>query len=939
MTRLPARLIARASTIPARILLALVIGVFVLPSGVLLPQAVAAYDVCSDDNACIHEYMAEQARDLLSNLGLFSNSEIVRSFNYIRTGTTHEDEKDHIFSASWLAKSLVTITHFWDADGGPNDPVENLIGSFPNAWHKVKSYWSLALGAYAKGDKPLAYHWLGHVVHLMGDMTLPTHVHDDMHFPDDDAFEDWMSLPDLVNAGLSQAEKDTLLAKGPIQIPTSEPDKLYWLQYTTNQIADFFGSDDYDGDAVDPNGWAQAELDSMAATISSPRTSLQLLDNDVFFPEAPGVDFDNNNDGDLGRIRQYSYLRGIRSIAALYKLFEDTVGTQVSAVVVIDRVEQNGDAWHDWFCPIVCFETSDPDFWSRVAINGRVAQNRGDENVDQDVITPGWAYGHPVGTSGSIPITIEIWDHDGAGEDLITLGGADDQSDITPGGGLSLDLTVDLAKCLSGAAGAISGGITGKCGEPLTSTGNNDDEASKVTFRIFMSKSPPTADAGGPYTTPEGTDVTLTAAGSTDPDNDITSYAWDLDGDGTCDDATGATPTTTFSAVGQDGATTVKVCVTDATGQTDYDTATVTVNNVVPTISLGSDASVDENTTVTVSGTVTDPGWLDALSATISWGDGSAAQALGGTLENNRPNATLTFSASHIYGDNGSFTATVCAADDDSTQCQTIGLGVDNVAPTADIDLSGATSVNGTSTFIVHAGEPLDLEGRSTDPGSDDLTLAWNWGDGTVGPSTLYLVNPPNADLAPSPSIQPRDITESQTHAYIDACVYEMTFSSADDDGGSATDAANVIIVGNADVSQPHGFWKQEVRYQLTGKGPSRFDAAKLGCYLDIAGYMSRVFDERTAAATFAQAYDVLDVSKTSVMTELFDLQLLAVWLNFANGAIEFDQMVDTNGDKTLDTPFLAAVAAAETVRLNPAATRLQLEVQKNFLERLNNLP
>ena len=71
---------------------------------------------------------------------------------------------------------------------------------------------------------------------------------------------------------------------------------------------------------------------------------------------------------------------------------------------------------------------------------------------------------------------------------------------------------------------------------------------------------------------------------------------------------------------------------------------------------------------------------------------------------------------------------------------------------------------------------------------------------------------------------------------------------------------------------------------------------------------MSRVFNERTAAATFAQAYDVLDTSATSQINELFDQQLLAAWLNFANGAIEWNQLVDTNGDKTADTPFLTAI-------------------------------
>jgi hypothetical protein len=51
------------------------------------------------------------------------------------------------------------------------------------------------------------------------------------------------------------------------------------------------------------------------------------------------------------------------------------------------------------------------------------------------------------------------------------------------------------------------------------------------------------------------------------------------------------------------------------------------------------------------------------------------------------------------------------------------------------------------------------FDGRATDPGSDDLTLAWAWGDETTGASTTSLVNPPNADPPLSLSIQPRDVT------------------------------------------------------------------------------------------------------------------------------------------------------------------------------------
>ncbi|MDP1850518.1 MAG: PKD domain-containing protein, partial [Solirubrobacteraceae bacterium] len=520
-------------------------------------------------------------------------------------------------------------------------------------------------------------------------------------------------------------------------------------------------------------------------------------------------------------------------------------------------------------------------------------------------------------------------------------GNDDDPSDIDPESeddNMTLQLDVDLAKCMRREPGAISGDAAGRCGDQIITGGDDDDAATKVYFRVLMSKSAPTAEAGGPYSTDEGADVKLDATASSDPDDDIETYAWDLDGDGACDDVADD-PTPDFSAVGQDGETAVKLCVTDATGLTAEDTTTVTVRNVAPAVDIGTPAPVAENHAVTLTGSATDPGWLEGLTATIAWGDGAPAQPLAGTLDNDRPDAKLSFRTSHTYGDNGTYTGQVCAADDDTRPCRTFTATVNNTAPAVAIDLTGAVAVNGVPTVIAHAGGPVAFATRTTDPGSDDLALVWSWGDGTTAAAMQSLVNPPDPDPAQSPSIEPRDVASSVSHAFAGACAYEANFAATDDDGGTDAESVNVIIVGNGSVNRPHGFWKQQVRHHATGKGQSEFDAARLGCYLRIAGHMSRVFDERTAATTPAQAYDVLDVRGTSVMTELLDLQLLAAWLNFANGAIEHDRMVDTDGDRTADTPFLEAMAAAEVLRLNPNSTRAQLDRLKRIVESWTSLP
>jgi M6 family metalloprotease-like protein len=454
----------------------------------------------------------------------------------------------------------------------------------------------------------------------------------------------------------------------------------------------------------------------------------------------------------------------------------------------------------------------------------------------------------------------------------------------------------------------------------------------------FGPNQPPIADAGGPYGTDEGTDVGLTAAGSSDPDGDALTYEWDLDDDGQFDDSTSQTPT--FTLVGDNGVFTVRVRVTDSFGSSATDSSTVTVDNVRPVVaSLANDGPKPENTAVSISGVISDAGWLDTLTATVDWGDGAGAQPLAGVLENIRPDATLTFSnVAHTYGDDGVFVVTVCGTDDDGAStlpCGVTLVTIQNVDPTAVIDLTGTVNINGVDTFVAHVGEVIPFTADSFDPGSDDRTTTWDWGDGAPSPdSTELSLNDIafNPDPDPSPSINPRTVTDAEPHAFGDACLYIVTFGARDDDLGSASDQVAVIIAGNAALQRGAGYWQTQYRPR-----PTAFSEARRLCYLAITRFMSTVFSEARALNTVAEAFDVMRIDQNDGdALQKLDRELLAAWLNFANGAFDLTELVDTDGNGVADTPFATVMATAEAVRLNPASTSAQLLAQRDILEQIN---
>lgn len=214
-----------------------------------------------------------------------------------------------------------------------------------------------------------------------------------------------------------------------------------------------------------------------------------------------------------------------------------------------------------------------------------------------------------------------------------------------------------------------------------------------VTVNVTNVNESPVASAGGPYAIQEGDSLVLNAGPSFDPDGTAVTYAWDVDGDGQYDDASGATATLTWTQlkalttpVSDNGARVIRLRVTDATGLSSTATAALTVSNTAPTVTLTGAATAISGTPYTLTLGSSDPGADTISQYVINWGDGQS-QTVSGT----------TTSVTHRYlQPGGNRNISVQATDEDGTWNNSGGplvVTLENVAP-SNIALS-SERVNG----------------------------------------------------------------------------------------------------------------------------------------------------------------------------------------------------------------------------------------------------
>lgn len=638
-------------------------------------QSAFAYSVEGEDT--IHQGIIGYAMNVYQ--GTYTNTEVPDYLESIRNGARHEDEIDLIDDVLFGSVDIcLTQSHFWDGDKGPGDPVDNVAAcgfEVRNSWEKAQFLWGMALGRYRDGDKAKAYHYLGHVAHQLADQSVPAHAHKDAHPASEggDFYEDWMTSD---KAALTSGELTNLIGKGPAHYPDSNDPiwQLYYLFYSMNQIGDYFPSDDDwgsgDGDHYgnpDYGAWIENLLH---VQLGLPEQNLDDLNwwNDEY------------NEQMAQWIREVSYFYAIRSTAALFDLFLQEASTHSALTVVIDQVleleDHEGDIIGDH-----------ADYYVEVEIAGFEYRNEGEQNVDEDHIYPGWAFGRNVGVTGDILVVIQLFDEDD--------GNPDDPSAIDPvEGRRDLDLIVNLD------TGVIrekedQTKVIGNCGEPLVSEGHpNTDDRSRIWYRILLPNIPPTAEAGDDQTVNEGDIVTLSGTYTDPNEEDTHTFLWELVSSNNGQTVPDSHMQYLNFTPEDDGVYKFRFTVTDNFGASGSDDVVVTSLNVPPEASidsltdeLGAEIGVDVPVAlvgleVNLEGSFTDAGLKDTHTAEINWDDGTIdpETAFYAFIDSTNSNMGLLY-ATHIYTVPGDYNIVLTVTDDDEgSDTQTIPIEIVDAA-------------------------------------------------------------------------------------------------------------------------------------------------------------------------------------------------------------------------------------------------------------------
>ncbi len=255
---------------------------------------------------------------------------------------------------------------------------------------------------------------------------------------------------------------------------------------------------------------------------------------------------------------------------------------------------------------------------------------------------------------------------------------------------------------------------------------------------------------------------------------------------------------------------TVSAQVTDSGGSIGTDSISVTVNNVVPDVTITGPATTNyiEGDTVTFTGTATDSGEIDPI---ISWSsDLDGVLGAGSSVD-----ARLSV---------GSHTVTAAAMDTEGgTGTDTLTIVVANVPPTVTIDTPTSGSVFGD-------GETVTFQATASDPGDGPLSSSISWSsdlDGALG-SGASMTRP---DLSVGNHIITASVIDSNAAPGSDSITLTVQANTAPvvsitspADGSTFTAGFSVTFTGTSDDVEDGNltnmlFWNSSLDGAIGGGG------------------------------------------------------------------------------------------------------------------------
>ncbi|MCP4353037.1 MAG: PKD domain-containing protein [Desulfobacterales bacterium] len=222
--------------------------------------------------------------------------------------------------------------------------------------------------------------------------------------------------------------------------------------------------------------------------------------------------------------------------------------------------------------------------------------------------------------------------------------------------------------------------------------------------------------------------------------NDIVSWYWEFGGNAT---STEQNPTHTYL---NSGTYKVKLTVIDAVGNTDSETATITINDTDPTAKASASTTAG-NEPLAVEFTDNSQSYDGITSWKWEFGDGA-------TSTNQNP--------AYTYTQNGVYTATLTVKESDGdTATATITITVNDTNPKA---IASASSTSGNEPFTVHFTDNSQ---------SYDGIIQWHWdfGDGTT-----------STDKNP-------------THSYTHGGLYKARLTVSEADGNESSTEIDIRVV------------------------------------------------------------------------------------------------------------------------------------------------